>query len=279
MTLSGLVCMLGPVVDEAPPSSSNAGLDATQGPSAAGCVEVITAAHLPPTALPRRDPSAIADLRHAILERDGSADRDGLLGFFDAGAAAVVEGRKAHQALLSPPLPTSESLDQLRRHPKLDALSKLPLPEPLSTEARALALVIATSHFIHQARWQPAGQAYAAEPLFVLMFGDALSAGDHALGSWEGYLALAVRNLDTRSAPQPAAEQGEMAAVGGGPRDMSGAAGCARVIAAVRGELDGHARRLTDSALSGAVNRTLHHLAAMDRTCGFAGLGESDTSE
>src|SRR5215471_7547424 len=219
LALQALVCMLGPMVDEAPPGSADA--SGSLEPAAASCVDVIELVHVPPVALHGVDKRAVADVRHAIAEGDRDAEAKGLLNFFDRGVDAVAEGRMAHHALLSPPLPSGPSLDRLRKHPKLDALQQLSLqaPDPLGAEARALATLIAASHFVNQARWQPAGQAYAAEPLFAIMFGKEFAAGNRTLDPWERYLASAARQVGPESSTTSQSNEPEGRAVGGGPID------------------------------------------------------------
>jgi hypothetical protein len=276
VVMATLDCVMAPIVYDTPPWATEEELLAL-GPNAASCVNAAQAVHVGPARLYRLDRDALFDVRHAI-DRAQSTTRspgeaaDQML-LFDQSIAAIMEARRGRAALAQSPTHGPDSVEKIRARTmvvKLDDFGRK-LGGTVGVEARAIAMLMATSAFLQVARAEPRVRPYVAEPLFTMMFGSefvsesALEAGT----SWSDYLAAAARSIPGREnadvAEKPAHENGDSTppAVGGGPVDTQRRDLGAVTSAAAR-EMRALAADLPPGRLRAAVERTAMDLATYD---------------
>jgi hypothetical protein len=262
LALTVIDCVMAPVVYDTPPWARSDEEIASFGPAAASCMSAARVVHVGSARLYRLDRDALLDLRHAIRRSPAGAPptREAIdaLSLFDQSVGAVMEGRRARTALVrETPNPSPDAIEKIRSREMLVKLDDFGRKSggTMGAEARAIAMIVATSSFLRVARVHRPVRPYVAEPLFAMMFGSEFrpESSDELSGSWTDYIAAAARNLPGRSG----------GAIGGGPiegerRDL------VTLTNAVALEMSRVQVELAPGPLRVAAGRTIRELKTLD---------------
>jgi hypothetical protein len=277
VTVAALDCFMQPIVYDAPPWEKNTTerSRASLGAESGSCVTAAQAIRVRPWRLYRHSPDAVFDLRHAVVRQAGaspSAESKALVSLFDLGTAAALEGRRAHAALLGDATAGRQG-DALREPDKLMKLDEFgrQTEGAIGAEARAVAMLLATSDFLQVARLPADARPLAASPLIAVVFGRELAPNvpEDRTPQWGEYIAATARaasRLETArlAASDHSRDVGNRPAIGGGPVVHGERENLRSIIQAMARELAAVGAKMPPSPLTAAVDRNLAYLSTFD---------------
>jgi hypothetical protein len=153
---------------------------------------------------------------------------------------------------------------------KLDAFGRN-TADPIGAEARAVAMLLATSDFLQIARLPTELRPLLAQPLFAVVFGPELVSHlpEERTPSWGEYLVAAAREAPRLARDRSASGDRQRnasprQAIGGGPVVHSERENLRSVTQATAAELQALGTKIPPGPLGSAIDRNVHYLTTFD---------------